>query len=322
MMLLQLAAGLALLLGAAVVLVRSAVRIARRLGMSELLIGITLVGIGTSSPELVASVTAAVRGSPGIAIGNVLGSNICNILLILGASAAVAPVLADRRAFLRDGTAMLAATAALVAACLAETIGRATGALFLAALAGYLVHACRSDGGGVVPPPSARAEAGESHTWPRTLATAAGAALLSLVGLAAGATLLVDGAIALARAAGVSETVIGLTLVAVGTSLPELATSLAAAVRRHPEVALGNILGSNLYNALGIIGATALVQPIAVPGEVIRLDVWVMLASTVALCVVVLGGGGVRRWQGVLFVVAYATYIALLAVNGGRGGGS
>jgi cation:H+ antiporter len=305
-----------------VVLVRSAVLIARRLGMSELLIGITLVGIGTSSPELVASLTAAVRGSPGIAIGNVLGSNICNILLILGASAAVAPIAADRRAFLRDGTAMLAASVALVAACLAETIDRVTGALFLAALAGYLVHACRSDGRGALPPPSALAEAGEeSHAWPRSLTTATGAALLSLVGLTLGATLLVDGAIALARTAGVSETVIGLTLVAVGTSLPEFATSLAAAVRRHPEVALGNSLGSNIYNALGIVGATALVQPIAVPEEVIRLDVWVMLASTVALSVVVLGGGGVRRWQGVLFLLAYAAFLVLLAVNGGSGGG-
>lgn len=312
MLWIELGIGLVLLLGGGETLVRGSVGVAMRLGLSPLVIGLTLVGFGTSAPELVASVQAALAGAPGIAIGNIVGSNIANILLILGVSAIIAPIATTRQAFTRDGSVLIAATLVLLAVILSGSIGRWTGAGFLGLLAGYLVYTYVTERS--IPDPAAQLHAAEAVEVAPRHASLNLSLLLAFGGIAAvvfGADLLVGAAIVLATDFGISEAVIGLTLVAVGTSLPEFATSIIAAFRRHGDVAFGNIVGSNIFNALGIGGATALVAPIAVPAEIIRLDVWVMMATAVLLVVFAVTGWRVSRREGAVFLAAYGGYLAL-----------
>jgi cation:H+ antiporter len=315
----QLAIGMVLLLGGGEALVRGSVGVAMRLDISPLVIGLTLVGFGTSAPELVACIQAALAGAPGIAVGNIVGSNIANILLILGIAALITPIVTTREAFGRDGSVLIAASLALLAAVLAGAIGRWTGAALIAMLAGYLGYTYVTQRS--TPDAAARVYTAEvEEVAPRTasLAMLLLLALGGIAGVVVGADLLVGAAIAVARDFGVSEAVIGLTLVAVGTSLPELATSVVAAFRRHGEVAFGNILGSNIFNALGITGATALVMPIAVPDEIIRLDVWVMMATAVLLVVFAVTGWRVSRREGAVCLIAYAAYLAVQLSPGVR----
>ena len=308
---LQLAGGLVLLLGGGEALVRGSVAVATRLGISPLVIGLTLVGLGTSAPELVACIEAALIGAPGIAVGNIVGSNIANILLILGISALLLPVATTKEAFRRDGAVLMATTLVFVAVTvLAGAIGRPTGLAFLGALAAYILWTYWSE----LRAPDAAAEryAEEAEeVTPKRLPLRA-ALPIALVGIGAvvwGADLLVRGAIAIARDFGLSEAVIGLTLVAIGTSLPELATSVVAAWRRHTDVAFGNVVGSNIFNVLGIAGATAVVTPIGVPAEIIRLDIWVMLATVIVLAVFAVTGWRVSRREGAVLLIAYAGYL-------------
>jgi len=306
--------GIALLLLGAEGLVRGGVSLARRLGVSPLLIGLVLVGFGTSTPELVASLRAALAGSPGIAVGNVVGSNIANILLILGVSAVIRPLACEPRALSRDGAMLAFASLIGAAVMLSGALGRVAGAALLLLLAGYIVQTYRRER--VAPDASAEMHAQEATAGEPGPASLGGALALALSGLAAtvaGADLLVDGALVLARAHGIPETVIGLTLVAVGTSLPELATSAVAALRGQSDVALGNILGSNIYNILGILGLTALVRPIAVPAEILRLDLWVMLATVAVLLVFARTGRRLTRGEGVCLLAFYGLYLAVLS---------
>ncbi len=296
-------AGFVLLMAGGEVLVRGAVALAARLGVSPLLVGLTVVGFGTSTPELVTSLDAAFAGAPGIAVGNVIGSNIANILLILGIAALLMPVAVDRRAFLRDGGVALIAALAAVAVVLAGALSRPAGALLVLGLGAYIAVAFWRDRG------SADPDAAPPRHGPAV------AAALALGGIALtvfGARLLVQGATDLATAWGVPETVIGLTVVAVGTSLPELATAVVAAMRRQGDIAFGNVVGSNIYNILGILGVTALVRPIPVPPEIAAFDIWVMLAATVALTAVAVTGWRVTRGEGAALVAAYAAYCAVL----------
>jgi cation:H+ antiporter len=308
----QLAVGLVLLLGGGEALVRGSVGIAMRLGISPFVIGLTLVGFGTSTPELVACIQAALIGAPGIAVGNIVGSNIANILLILGISAVIMPIATTKEAFKRDGTVLIAASLVLLAAILTGSIGRWTGLAFLGLLAGYLGYTyaterAKPDAAGEV----YAAEATEVAPRSASLTILLLLALGGIAGVVVGADLLITAAIIVARDFGLSEAVIGLTLVAVGTSLPELATSVVAAVRRHGDVSFGNIVGSNIFNALGIAGATAVVTPIAVPSEIIRLDVWVMMATAVLLVVFAVTGWRVSRQEGAVCLVAYAGYLVV-----------
>ncbi|HET7408847.1 MAG TPA: calcium/sodium antiporter [Paracoccaceae bacterium] len=316
MTLLQLLVGLVGLVVGGELLVRGAVAIARRFDVSPLMIGLTLVGFGTSTPELVTSLQAALVGSPGIAVGNVVGSNICNILLILGVAALLCPVTAKAAAFGRDGTALVVATALCLLVVLSGQIGRITGIVFLALLAGYISltwfaeRKARS--------PSASPHAAEADETPAVQGGLGVAALMFVAGLiltVAGARFLVMAAIAMAERLGVSEAVIGLTVVAIGTSLPELVTSVVAAIRRHGDVAFGNIIGSNVFNILGILGLTAVVQPLAVPPEIARLDVWVMIAATALLLLVTITGWRISRREGLMMLGAYAGYIGWLVAN-------
>jgi cation:H+ antiporter len=294
-------------------LVRGAVTIARRLGVSPLMIGLTLVGFGTSMPELVTSVQAAMVGAPGIAVGNVVGSNICNVLLILGLAALLRPVTAAAGAFRRDGAVLVVASALCLWAILSGDLGRLVGAVFVLLLIGFVVLTYYAERGATSGPHSAEADA--------TVPVRAGPAVaipmfLGGIGLTVlGARFLVQGAVDLAQALGVSDAVIGLTVVAIGTSLPELVTSIVAAIRRQSDVAFGNVIGSNIFNILGILGITALVQPIEVPPEIARLDVWVMLAATAALVVVTVTEWRITRREGGLMLGGYAAYLGVLVAN-------
>ena len=319
---LQLAAGLLLLLAGGEALVRGSVAVATRLGLSPLVIGLTLVGLGTSAPELVACIEAALIGAPGLAVGNIVGSNIANILLILGISALLLPVATKREAFTRDGAVLAATTIVFVAVVtLAGAVGRGTGIAFLALLAAYLVWTYVTerrapDAAGV-----RYAEEAE-EVMPRGMPLWAALAF-AVGGIAAvvfGADLLVRGAIEIAREVGLSETVIGLTLVAVGTSLPELATSIVAAARRHTDVAFGNVVGSNIFNVLGIAGATAIVAPFDVPAEVLRLDIWVMLATVALLAVFAVTGWRISRREGAVLLLAYVGYLLVQFMGPGTAG--
>lgn len=308
---LEIAAGLLLLLGGGELLVRGAVGLARQMGISPLIIGLTLVGFGTSMPELVTSVQAALIGAPGIAIGNVVGSNIANVLLILGLSALIWPLACPAAAIRRDGTIMMLASGAMLAIVLSGALGRIQGALLLAGLVGFLVLSWRAERTSPGAPDTASDAAHpRAATW-----WGIKVAALSLLGLAIlvlGAQLLVGGAVTLAEKIGLSQTVIGLTLVAVGTSLPELATSLVAAWRRHGDIVLGNIIGSNIFNILGIAGITALVEPLVVPGEIVQLDIWVMLIAASLLMVFGLLHGCLQRRHGALLLGGYGLYLGWL----------
>ncbi|GAB5378392.1 MAG: calcium/sodium antiporter [Acuticoccus sp.] len=302
-------------------LVRGAAAIASRLGMSPLVVGVVIVGFGTSMPELVTSVRAALVGAPGIAMGNIVGSNICNILLILGAAALLRPFVTSRAAVLRDGSIVILTAALFAAAAMTGTIERWMGAAFLVALVFYIaytLHADRRDASGAAALESAgSAENPAIDDIPDTAGTPLWRSLVHLFGglvvVLLGAEYLVRGAVEVATLANISEEVIGLTLVAIGTSLPELVTSVVAAIRRHSEIALGNVLGSNVYNTIGIGGATAVVSPIPVSNEMRFFDVPLMVAISILLVVVVATGRKVTRWEGGGLLALYGGYIVFLA---------
>ena len=306
--------GLVLLLGGGEALVRGSVAVAARLGVSRLLIGLTLVGFGTSMPELMASLQAALAGSPGLALGNVVGSNTANILLILGLSVVILPTVTDRTAFRRDGSVLVGASVLLAALVMWGTIGLVAGLGLLALLGLYTTLAYRTEARApAAPAAQVHADMADAVQAPHgPLWASALMALAEIAGVVAGASLLVDAATTIARAAGLSETVIGLTLVAVGTSLPELVTGVTAALRRQGDVAFGNVVGSNIFNILGIIGVTAVVTPLEVPGQIAGLDIWVMLAATALLVVFATTGSRLSRREGAVFLVAYVAYLVLL----------
>lgn len=296
--------GLALLLAGGELLVRGAVGLARGLGVAPLVIGFTVVAFGTSAPELVVSLQAALGGHPDIVLGNVVGSNVANILLIVGAAAVLGAVRAAPGSLRRDGGLLLVATVGFIAICLLGDLGPVAGAPMVAALVLCTVwsfRAARRRGG----------EDAETEAPPRGAAIAALATLGGIVGVLVGARLLIDGAVDVARAAGLSEAAIGLTLIALGTSLPELAAAGMAALRGHGDIALGNALGSNLFNMLGIAGVAATVAPVPVPGELVRFDLWAMLAATLLLLFLLRGERRMTRVEGGLLIAAYAAYVAV-----------
>jgi cation:H+ antiporter len=309
----QLIAGLAMLAVGGEGVIRGAVGIARRLGLSELLIGLTLVGFGTSAPELVTSIDAALRESPGIALGNVVGSNIGNILLILGFVVLVRPITMNPAAVGRDGALVIGTS--IILAVLSIVLGelnRIVGALLVGGLISYVAIVWRLESKGGA---AAAVHVEESHTHdpaPQALWLSAIIALSGLALLVWGADLLVHAAIKTARLANVSETVIGLTIVAIGTSLPELVATLVAALKGRSDVAFGNIVGSNIYNILGIIGATALVHPLAIPEDV-RLGDWAALIGSAALLLVfALTGKRLARREGAIMLGGYGLYVGYL----------
>jgi cation:H+ antiporter len=305
--------GLILLLIGGELLVRGAVASAKALGVSPLLIGLTLVGFGTSTPELVTSVTAAMNGSPGIAVGNVVGSNIANILLILGLSAIIYPMAVNPQGFRRDAIMLVASALACMAVVLYGRMGPLTGVIFILSLFAYVIYVYRAekqspDEAAVV----AEHRAEDAPKGPGKMALSVAMAVAGIAITIYGASFLVDGAIALAKGLGVSDTIIGLTIVAVGTSMPEFVTSVMAAIRKHADVAYGNIVGSNIFNVLFILSGTSFVQAIDIPPQLARFDVWVMLAATALLVLFARTGIKLQRWEGAVFVGSYVAYTAYL----------
>jgi len=305
--------GLVLLLAGGESLVRGSVTVARKFGISELMIGLTLVGFGTSTPELVTSVDAALADAPGISVGNVVGSNIANILLILGIAVLIYPINCDPSAVRRDGSALIASALCCVALALYGTVSLLPGLLFIILIALYVSYTYLKERSSHSA--SAEMHRAEAHLadpvanrlWVGLVMAAGGIALTIY-----GAKLLVDGAIDLARSQGISEATIGLTIVAVGTSLPELVTSIVAAFRRNTDIALGNVIGSNIYNIWFILGVTAIIHPIPVPPSIITMDIWVMLAVSLLLIAIIWKWNTIARPVGVLFLVLYGAYIAAL----------
>jgi cation:H+ antiporter len=300
--------GIGLLYFGGDLLVRYAVRLAALLKLSPLVIGLTVVAFGTSAPELAATLSASLQGSSAIAFGNIIGSNSANIGLILGLCAVVYPLASHARFLKREFPFMLGTALLFLPLMLDGVLTRTDGVILLIALVVYLWVLLRSD-----ETPEVEAEFAESISPPK------GSLWLSILGIVAGLVLLVlgaralvSGATTLARAIGISEQVIGLTLVAVGTSLPELASSLIAAFKRQGDIALGNIVGSNIFNILGILGISALVRPLALPFTQIQSDWLIMLAFTVVLAPFVVSGLRLVRWEGAVLLAAYLAYVIWL----------
>ena len=308
-------AGIVLLIVGADLLVRGASRLARAAGVSPLVVGLTVVAFGTSAPEMAVSVKAAVTGQADIAYGNVVGSNIFNVLFILGLSALVAPLLVDRQLMRRDVPIMIGTSLILLALAFDGRIGRLDGALLFAGIVAYTVYSVvksRKEA-------AARREASPEEK-PGPTGSPLVNVLLILGGLAMlvlGARWLVGGAVEFARTLGVSELVIGLTIVAAGTSLPEVATSVLAAFRGQREIAVGNVVGSNVFNILAVLGLSGLVAPSGIPvaPQALAFDTPVMIAVAVACLPIFFTGHVIARWEGGLFLFFYAAYTAFLLMK-------
>ncbi len=312
--------GLAALVVGAEALVRGASRLAVSWGISPLVVGLTVVAFGTSAPEMAVSVGAALAGSADIAIGNVVGSNIANVLLILGLSALIAPLLVAEQIIRQEIPIMIGASLVVVAMALDGAIGRVEAAFLFALVIVYtvflVVQSRRAS------PATADEFAAEipGSRWDRHWTVQAVLVLGGLGLLVLGANWLVDAAVVFARVLGVSDLVIGLTVVAVGTSMPEIATSLIAALRGQRDIAVGNVVGSNIFNLLAVLGASGLAAGggLTVPDAARNFDLWVMLAVAFACLPILITGRQIARWEGAVFLGYYAAYAAYLILAAQR----
>ncbi len=304
------ALGLAILLVAGDLLVKGAVNVALRLGLPPLIVGLTIVAFGTSAPELLISVDAVLEDAPGIALGNVVGSNIANVLAVLGLPALIFGLATKGTGTSKSYVVMLAATALFIGLAFAGPFGTVSALVMLAVLAVILAEQFR-EGLKTRAPVEEVEGADPQMRWWRILAFLA----VGLVGLPIGANVLIANAKQIAQSMGVSDSVIGLTMVAIGTSLPELATTMAAAAKRQADVALGNVLGSNMFNLLAIIGIAALVGEIPVADSFLRVDLWVMAASSLLLVPFVFTSLPMTRPVGAAFCAAYGAYLWVVVVS-------
>jgi cation:H+ antiporter len=301
-------AGIGVLYFGAEWLVRGAARLAGSLGVSPIVVGLTIVSFGTSAPELVVGTVAALGGNPGLAIGNVMGSNLANIGLILGLTAVVRPLAVHSRVVWREMPLMLLVTAALYPLMSDYMLDRGDGVILLFALAGYLLFVFQSVEDEAPEILGEYEEFMKASTESQTTVhlsdvfwVVIGSACLILGGYG-----IVEGAVQVATKLGVSQVVIGLTVVAVGTSLPELATSMVAALRGEADIAVGNVIGSNIFNVAAILGTASVLEPIAIPRGVLTRELPVVLAMSVLLFPVLRSGWKIRRWEGGVLLAAYA----------------
>lgn len=319
MMYLQVVGGFVILVVAAELMVRGAVVLADRMGISPMVIGMTVVAFGTSAPELVVSLQASLSGSPGLAVGNIVGSNIANIWLILGAACLVTPILAKPDALKRDVVLLVGGSILFAGLTLTGELNILAGIVLLVVFAGFLAASYFR---GAEDPDIAQEQREEIEELEKGIISnvpvAAIAAIIGVVGLAFGADLLVQGGSQIARSFGVSEEVIGLTLFAFGTSLPELAASVVAAYRGHPDVAIGNVIGSNVFNMLLVGGVMSAVTVVPVAGQVIDFDIWVMLAATAMLLPVLLGVVKLTRGLAAVYFALYLGYVGIQAYGVNR----
>ena len=314
-------AGLVLLFVGGEGLVRGSVAISKRLGISIILIGVVVVGFGTSAPELLVSIKASLNGQPDIALGNVVGSNIANVLLILGIASLLSPVVCKDKAILRDAFAVFVASVALWLLSYMEVISAAVGTLMVLSLILYLFYSYKSENKDKARM-AANGDVGtvhehEAQEFDDKLGMTA-SVLMSVAGIAMlvfGADLLVRGASNIARDIGISEAVIGLSLVAVGTSLPELATAISAAIKKNSDVVIGNILGSNMFNILSILGITAMIKPVPIAGQIAAFDIPLALGISVVMLTIIFFFRNIGRVSGGLFLLSYVAYIAWLYLS-------
>jgi cation:H+ antiporter len=309
--------GLVVLVIGADVMVRGASRLAVSFGVSPLVVGLTVVAFGTSAPEMAVSVGSALAGTPDLAIGNVVGSNIANVLLILGISALITPLLVDEQIIRQEIPIMIGASALLVVMALDGNIGLLESIMLFALVIAYTVFL-------VVQSRRASKSVQDefeteipTSTWDSHWGVQVALIVVGLVMLVMGADWLVDAAVAFARAFGVSDLVIGLTVVAVGTSMPEIATSIVAAMRGQRDIAVGNVVGSNVFNILAVLGAAGIASGVGLPvSEAARnFDLWVMLAVAFACLPIMITGREIARWEGVVFLAYYAAYTAWLVLQ-------
>ncbi len=314
--------GLAALTFGAELLVRGASRLALSFGLSPLVVGLTIVAFGTSAPEIAVAIEAVWAGQPDLIIGNVVGSNICNVLLILGLGALVAPLSVAGQVVRQEVPVMILVSALVIVLALNGIIGRIEGVFLFALLIVYVVFLVRQSRRAS---PREQAHYGEElppSRWDHHWAVQAVLVLAGLALLVIGAGWLVDAAVAFALWLGVDELVIGLTVVAVGTSLPEIATSVMAAWRGERDMAVGNAVGSNVFNLLGCLGLGAMLSPEGLPvaKAALDFDLWVMLAVAAACLPIFLARKRIARWEGVVFLAYYAAYLVYLVLDSTNSG--
>jgi len=315
--------GLAFLTLGAEWLVRGASSVATRFGIAPIVIGLTVVAFGTSAPEFAVSVQGALSGNSDVAIGNVVGSNTFNILFVLGLSAAIGSLTIEQRIIKRDIPILLAISIIIYGLIANELVGRIEGVVLFVGLLVYtwwlLQDARKAESAKVTAEYEEAVQQVEGETVTRPLYFQIGLVIVGLALLILGSRFLVSSATTIAEAFGVSDLVIGLTVVAAGTSLPELATSVMAAYRGQRDIAVGNVVGSNIFNLLGVLGASAALSSSGIPvnRELIRLDYPVMLAATLVLIPICWNGFAIKRWEGVLLAAFYVAYVAFLVMDAG-----
>ncbi len=301
--------GLVILLVAGDVLVRGAVALSLRLGIPALIVSLTIVAFGTSAPELLIAVQAALEGVPALALGNVVGSNTANVLLVLGIPAVISGINTKNSDSQGDFWFMIGTSVLFVSLCFAGPLYFWHGTVLLAGISVFLSMAFVKAHRSRRLQKALQEELGDDHLdWWKIAVLL----VLGLIGLPFGADLLVDGAVNIAEKFGVDDGIIGLTLVAVGTSLPELATSVMAALRRQADVAIGNVVGSNIFNLLGIMGVASFFGPLPVPAGFLHLDLWIMLGTSLIMAPFVLSYLNIGRAWGVAFISCYAIYVMIL----------
>lgn len=336
MTLLMFVGGLVALVGGASLLVRGASLLALRLGLSPLVVGLTVVAFGTSAPEMAVSTGAVMAGQGGLAIGNAVGSNIFNVLFILGVAALITPLAVHRQVIRQEVPIMIAAAVSLLVLGLDGSLGLYDGSLLLGLLVAYtvfLVRQSRAEPSAVGADEfSDKLQPASAGRWDAALPAQLGLIVGGLALLVLGSDWLVQAAVVFARALGLSEVVIGLTIIAAGTSLPEVAASVMASLKGERDIAVGNVVGSCVFNLLGVVGLAAVVASLgtgtgagtalAIPPNVAQFDLWVMLAALVACLPVFLTGREIARWEGVLFLAYYCAYTAYLVLAAQRHGGA
>lgn len=304
---LKLFGGFVYLLIGGELLVRGALGLSKESNIPPVLVGMTVVAMGTSAPELMVSIFSTLTGYPGLAVGNVVGSNIANVLLVLGVPVMIYPISCAQKRLGRQTSLMIAVSLLFIVLCFYQPIGRLEGLLLVTILLCFLIMSSR--GAAVIPMDDVEEELQRGPGMPSYGVTIVSFILLGAVALSLGADLVVEGGIGLARSWGVSEAVIGLSLVALGTSLPELSTVVIAALHRSSDVAIGNVVGSNLFNILAIVGITSLLTDISVEPAFLQFDLWVMLASSMLLWLLVLTKATIGKVKGVMFLIGYVCYL-------------
>lgn len=310
---LMIIAGLVLLYFGGEYLIKGAVSLANYFGLSKLVVSTIIVGFGTSMPEMTVSIGSALKGSSDIALGNVVGSNIANILLIIGIAALIAPIAISKHAVRRDTVMMMIASVLLCGLTFIGIINLLSGIILFTVLLAFIGQSLIKDKKEQNALSQTDEEDEEEHYGPLMASVYSIGGLLVLIG---GAYLMVEGAVSMARDFGISEAVIGLTVVAIGTSLPELATAVIAALRKQNEIIIGNILGSNIFNIHAILGITAMIFPIKVSGQIAHIDIWIMLGVSVFFSAILLRGVTIGRLLGAIMLAFYCGYILYLYLGG------